>query len=228
MSVPFSKLPGRHERHLRRRLDPLFPRPVLPPVDEALLEAQRLDHEELIAFVQDLREAVAGAVRLQGNEASEVVLGLKERLEQLYERAATVAEDQSTNRAAIRKLVEVIMRSVRHAAGSDPLAQAELDQEEQARVLHFAQLERPLVADLLAPDSLVEPDELAPTLLCEPEAGLAAALVLFDAGQLAQLCIDGRALLESGDPDRARPDAWGALARMEAQLAELLADTPRN
>ncbi len=197
-------------------------------MDEALAEAQRLDHEELIAFVQDLREAVASAVRLQGNEASEVVFGLKERLEQLYERAATLAEDQSTNRAAIRKLVEVIMRSVRHAAGSDPLAQAELDQEEQARALHLAQLEQPLVADLLAPDSLIEPDELAATLLCEPEAALAAALELFDAGQLAQLCVDARVLLEARDPDRARPDAWAALARMEAQLAELLAGTPRN
>ena len=221
-------MPGRHERHLRRRLDPLFPRPVTPPVEEALLEAQRLDHEELIAFVQDLREAVAGAVRLQGNEASEVVLGLKERLEQLYERAASLAEDQSTNRAAIRKLVEVIMRSVRRAAGSDPLAQAELDQEEQARALHFAQLDHPLVADLLAPDSLVEPDELAPTLLSEPDAGLAAALMLFDASQLAQLCVDARALLGARDSERARAEAWGALARMEARLAELLASTPRN
>ena len=221
-------MPGRHERHLRRRLDPLFPRPVMPPVEEALLEAQRLDHEELIAFVQDLREAVAGAVRLQGNEPSEVVLGLKERLEQLYERAATVAEDQSTNKAAIRKLVEVIMRSVRHAAGTDPLAQAELDREEQARALHLEQLSYPLVADLLAPDSLIEPDELAATLLCEPEAGRNAAVALFDAGQLAQLCVDARLLLEAHDPDRTRPDAWDALVGMEAQLAGLLADTPRN
>lgn len=197
-------------------------------MDEALLEAQRLDHHELIAFVQDLREAVASAVRLQGNEASEVVLGLKERLEQLYERAAALAEDQSTNRAAIRKLIEVIMRSVRQAAGSDPLAQAELEQEERARALHFAQLEHPLVADLLAPDSLIEPDELAATLLCEPDAGLAAALVLLDTGQLAQLCVDARLRLEARDPDRSRPDAWAALARMEARLAELLVGAPRN
>ncbi len=63
MSVPFSQLPGRHERHLRRRLDPLFPRPVVPPVDEALREAQRLAHVELIAYEQDLRDAVAAAVR---------------------------------------------------------------------------------------------------------------------------------------------------------------------
>jgi len=200
----------------------------VPPVDEALLEAQRLDHEELIAFVQDLRNAVAAAVDLQGSGASEVVLGLKERLEQLYERAAALAEDQSTNLAALRKLIGVIMRSVRHAAGSDPLAQAELDQGEAARALHFAQLEHPLVADLLAPDSPVEADELAPALLCEAEPGLAAALLLFDAKQLAQLCVDARALLETRDPGRSRPEARARLAQMEAHLAELLAGAPRN
>ncbi len=221
-------MPGRHERHLRRCLDPLFPRPVVPPFDEALLEAQRLDHDELIAFVQDLREAVAGAVRLQGNEGSEVVLDLKERLEQLYERAAGLAEDQASNQAALRKLIDVIMRSVRHAAGNDPLAQAELDQEEAARALHFAQLAHPLVADLLDPDSLIAPDELAPALLCEPETGYAAALVLFDAGQLAQLCADARGLLEARDPDRGRPDAWDRLVEMDRQLTVLLAGTPRN
>jgi hypothetical protein len=40
--------------------------------------------------------------------------------------------------------------------------------------------------------------------------------------------VDARLLLEARDPDRARSDAWGALAGMEAQLATLLADTPRN
>jgi len=58
MRVPFSDLPGRHERHLRRRLDcRLFPRPLAELADDVLLEAQRQDHEELIAFVGDLRNA---------------------------------------------------------------------------------------------------------------------------------------------------------------------------
>ena len=39
--APFSNKPGRHERHLLRKLDnPLFPRPVIAPSDEEILEVQ--------------------------------------------------------------------------------------------------------------------------------------------------------------------------------------------
>lgn len=193
------------------------------PDDDALLEAQRRDHEELIAFVQDLRGAVQRAASLEPNADSETVLGLQEALERLFERSAALAEDQTAHKAALRRLIDVIMRTVRRAAGSDPLAQAELDQAEAGRQLHFDQLAHPVVADLLAPDSLVEADELVPTLLCESESGLAAALLLFDADQLAQLCADARALLTTRDADRQLPDAWGRLTQMEAQLSAMLA-----
>jgi hypothetical protein len=229
MRVPFSDLPGRHERHLRRRLDcRLFPRPLAELADDVLLEAQRRDHEELIAFVGDLRNAVGRAVILEASAASETVLGLKEDLERLYERSAGLAEDQTANQAALRRLVDVIMRSVRRGAGNDPLAQAEIEQGEAARALHFEQLAHPIVADLLAPDSPIEADELVPTLLCESPPGLAAALLLFDADQLAQLCVDARLVLLTHDPDRQLAAAWERLAQMEAQLGTLLVGTAEN
>lgn len=229
MRVPFSDLPGRHERHLRRRLDcRLFPRPLAELADDVLLEAQRRDHEELIAFVGDLRNAVGRAVILEASAASETVLGLKEDLERLYERSAGLAEDQTANQAALRRLVDVIMRSVRRGAGNDPLAQAEIEQGEAARALHFEQLAHPIVADLLAPDSPIEADELVPTLLCESPPGLAAALLLFDADQLAQLCVDARLVLLTRDPDRQLAAAWERLAQMEAQLGMLRVGTAEN
>jgi hypothetical protein len=229
MRVRFSDLPGRHERHLRRRLDcRLFPRPLAELADDVLLEAQRRDHEELIAFVGDLRNAVGRAVILEASAASETVLGLKEDLERLYERSAGLAEDQTANQAALRRLVDVIMRSVRRGAGNDPLAQAEIEQGEAARALHFEQLAHPIVADLLAPDSPIEADELVPTLLCESPPGLAAASLLFDADQLAQLCVDARLVLLTHDPDRQLAAAWERLAQMEAQLGTLLVGTAEN
>ena len=80
MPIPFSERPGRHERHYRRRLDnPLFNRPAVHG-DEALLEVQRLDHDELLAFITELRAAVERAVALQPREDTEVVLKLKEDL----------------------------------------------------------------------------------------------------------------------------------------------------
>jgi hypothetical protein len=229
MRVPFSERPGRHERHLRRRLDcPLAPRPAGPLDDDRLLEAQRLDHEELIAFVADLRETVAKAASVEPNAGSETVLGLKESLERLYERSAGLAEDQVAHQAVMRRLLDVIVRTLRRATGSDPLAQTELDQAEAARALHFEQLCHPLVADLLAPDSPIAADELLAALLCEPEAGLAAALVLFDADQLAQLCLDGRTLLEARDPQGALAGPRARLAQMESELAVRLAGRRSN
>ncbi len=216
MPIPFSELPGRHERHYRRRLDnPLFSRPETLD-DDALLEVQRLDHEELVAFIEALRALVQRAVALKPQEETEVVLGLKEDLERLYETAAGLADEQGANQQAIEHLLEAVMRSIRANAAGDALAARELEMEEQARRLHFELLKEPLVADLLHPESLIAPDELAATLLSESESAVAAALQLFDPAQRAELAQHARALLEARDPGHRLPQAWERLAQIEA------------
>ena len=219
MQVPFSEFPGRHERHYRRRLDNgLFPRPVQAS-DDDLLEAQRRDHEELLTFLTELREAVQAAVDLKPNEESQVILDLKERLDKLYEAASCLAEDQTGNKDALRQLIAVIMSTVRASAAGDSQAEDELQQEEVARATHFHLLEQPLVAELLNPQSLIEPDELAATLLSEQEPALKAALELFDMDQLTLLVNEAQQLLAAKDPDKAHlPKAWQRLALMEARL----------
>lgn len=188
MAIPFSERPGRHERHYRRRLDnPLFGDRTAVRMDEELLEVQRLDHEELMAFLAELRQTVQRAMQLAPNEGSEVVLGLKEHLDRLYEQSAGLAEDQRGNQAAIGELIEVIMRNVERGAAGDPQAIDELAQERRARAAHFELLRHPLVADLLHPDSTIQTDELAPSLLSSEPQALAAALELFDRDQLSAL-----------------------------------------
>jgi hypothetical protein len=88
------------------------------------------------------------------------------------------------------------MRAVWRSAGDDPLAHRELEDEEQARVIHFALLEHPLVADILHPESPIRPDELAPAILTAGEDEAAAALEIFDADQLTLLAQEGRDLVE--------------------------------
>ncbi len=215
--IPFSELPGRHERHYRRRTHPLFPRPVARVTDEELLEVQRLDHEELMAFITSLKQVVRRAVELRPSEESQVLLDLKADLEKHYELACGMADVQEDNKAAIRQLIEVIMKTIRRAAAGDPLAERELDQEAEARRLHFALLESPLVADLLHPETLIRPDELAAVVLTDPEEQVAAALELFDEVQLKELVEQARALLEeagerAGEAERAR------LAWLEARV----------
>ena len=227
MSIPFSRLPGRYERHYRRRIaNPLFPGEVVERDDATLLEMQRRDHEELIAFLDELRGTVQRAVDLRPNEGSEVVLALKEDLDRLYETSAGLADEQTDNQAAIRQLLEVIMRNVERGAAGDPRALDELRQERAARTAHFGLLASPLVADILHPNSTIAAAELAPTLLSEDEPAVAAALQLFDLAQLAQLLADARQCLATCPAPPA--GARGRLEQIAAQLARLRQSTAVN
>lgn len=200
MRLLFSELPGRHERYLvRKHNNPLFSESERTLTSNQLNEAQRLDHEELVAYIGELRKLVGEAVALGPHEQSEVILELKERLDQYYERACRLADDQTPNKEAIRKLVSVIMHTVIKGAGNDALAQKQLEHEEQARRTHYALLEHPLVADLLDPQSLIREHELLPTLLSVDQAEFEAAVTLFDPVQLADLCKQGEQLLAGFD-----------------------------
>ena len=203
MQVAFSKRPGRHERHFKRCIDnPLMPRPVSSYSDEDLLEVQRLDHEELLAYLDELRNTVQRAVNLKPNEESQVVLDLKADLERLYETACGLADDHSDNKTAIRQLISVIMNTIRSGAQGDPLAEKELEQELQAREVHFQLLEYPLVADLLHPESIIKEDELIPVLLTAAEDQFEQALKLFDEEQVALMRDGAKSLLENRASDR--------------------------
>jgi len=220
MAISFSQRPGRHERHYLRRIgNPLFPDSPARPDDAALLEAQRLDHEELLAFLGDLRATVRRAAELQPNEVSEVILEIKEHLDRLYEMSAGLAEDHGHNQAALAQLLEVIMRNVERGAAGDPQALEELAQERLARAAHFALLASPLVADLLHPQSAIGAADLAPTLLSATEDELAPALQLFDLEQTIQLYSDARECLAAHA--QAPAAARDRCAQIEARIAEL-------
>ena len=220
MTIPLSERPGRHERHYRRRLDnPLFGARATVHNDDELLEMQRLDHEELLAFLAELRGTVQRAMALAPNEGSEVVLDLKERLDRLYEQSAGLAEDQQDHQAAIGQLIEIIMRNVERGAAGDPHAIDELAQERLARAAHFELLRHPLVADLLHPDSTIQTEELAPSLLTADPQALAAALELFDRDQLSELHVLAQQTL--ADCPEAPSSASDRLAEIAARLERL-------
>lgn len=197
MKLHFSQNPGRRERHLLRKKDNLlFAQQQRTISKDSLEEAQRLDHEELSAFITEFRKLIHEAVKLQPNADSGLVLSLKERLDKSYEQSAGLADDQRETQEAIVKLSNVIMAAVRKGADNDQTALLELTQEEMARSAHFELLQYPLVADLLAPDSPIGAEELAATLLSAPKEEFEAALSLFDDDQLVLLQRDAEALLE--------------------------------
>ena len=219
--VPFSERPGRHERHFRRRMNPLFPRPVSGYTDEDILRVQRLDHEELLAFVVSLRGLVRRAVQLKPNEETQVILDLKGELEKHYETACALADEQGGNKQAIVQLIEVIMNSIRRNASADPLAERELAQEAEARRQHFAMLETPLVADLLHPQTLIEADELVPVFLTDPEEQVLVALKLFDLPQLQQLVREAETCLQTKKTAAITAEETRRLALLRSRLEEV-------
>ncbi|MEJ2608603.1 MAG: hypothetical protein P8179_00650 [Candidatus Thiodiazotropha sp.] len=217
MNLLFSELPGRHERHLLRKFNNLlFPEEKRQLTQEQLTDAQRLDHEELVAYIEELRKLVGEAVALGPHEQSDIILELKERLDKAYETSCRLADDQTPNKQAIKKLVEVIMQAVWKGAGNDTLAHQELKQEEEARRIHFELLETPLVADLLDPQSLILKDELLPVLLSAKQAEFEAAVIIFDPQQLTELCQQGEVFFNQAGEG----DAWQvAQARFKALKA---------
>lgn len=195
MLIQPSEHPGAHERHLwRKHQNPLFPAYVAD--DHALLDAQRQDYDARQAFNQEFRALLQAVGNLGNHSDSDTLLQLKERLDRAYEMACGLGDDQNEAKAAIRKLLRLIMTGIRKGAGDDLHAQMELDQEEMAREAHFALLEAKLVADLLNPTSPIQPDELVPTLLCSPKEELSLALQMFDAMQLPAILNQGASLLE--------------------------------
>jgi hypothetical protein len=176
--------PGSFERHLLRKVDnPLFTE-ATELNDDTLEEAQRQDHDIIVQFMQVFQETLEQTIALKGNEESDIVLGLKDKLDKLYEQSSAVGDDQIKIREGIIKLLHVIMMSVRKGAGDDAHAHQELDQEEQARKAHFALLESSLVADLLNPVSPIAENELVPVLLSSEKEALALAVQLFDQDQI--------------------------------------------
>jgi hypothetical protein len=218
MDLPFSHKPGRRERHLRRRHEnPLFAWPLREVAPEDLLAAQKADHEEMETFRETFRAVVQRAVELPPNAGSDEVLALKEDLERHYEQSCGLPGDHTGEQQAIGKLVALIMREVRRAAGDDHLARQELRDEEEARTIHYRLLKQPLVADVLHPESPIGTDELAPAALSAAHDELDALLEVLDADQRTLLALQGRALL-----DRLKAAAV-ELPDAEARLARILA-----
>lgn len=196
MELPFTDHPGRRERHLQRQHEnPLFQLPPRKVTPEALLAAQKADHEDLEAFRETFKAVIEQAVELPPDAGSDAVLSLKEGLEERYEQSFALPAEMREERAALKRLIGLIMKALWRQAAEDPVAHQELSDEETAREIHFALLEQPLVADLLHGDSCIAPEELAPALLASSDAEVEAACELFDGPQLAQLVRDGEALL---------------------------------
>lgn len=216
MPLNFSQRPGCRERDLQRRQDnPLYPEALRRVTADQLQAAQAEDAEEVTRFGKAFQALFEKAANLEANVQSDVILELKQGADQLYEQAAGLAGDNSQAQQSLVKLIDALMRAVRAGAGNDPQALSEIAQETEARQMHMALLEYPLIADLLRPDSPIDADGLAPALLSSEAAELELALQLFDTEQILLLHANAQAVLEASRKEgHELPEAWQRLQQI--------------
>jgi len=210
MNMNFSPSPGPHERHLKRRLlNPLFPKPETEVTQADVDNAQRKDEEDLLTFMTHFQSVVQRTTELGSNSESDIVLQLKEQLDECYATSCAMPGDHNNLKVAIKKLITAMMTAIRKGAEDDPVALKKLDDEEIARELHNDFHERKLIADLMLENSPILENELTPTLLNEEEDDLDAALQLFSIEQLNLIAQDAQTLLEKLRQDGHEiPYAW--------------------
>jgi len=220
MTMNFSPTPGPHERHLKRRLlNPLFPKPEREFVQQDIDDAQKKDEENLLSFMTHFQSVVQKTTQLGLNSESDVVLEIKEQLDECYATSCAMPGNHENLKVAIKKLITAIMSAIRKGAADDPVALQKLDEEDVARELHNELHERKLIADLMLENTPILENELTPTLLNEEADDLDAALPLFSAEELGLIVQTAQALLEKLRQEGYEiPVAWERFQQMKQAL----------
>ena len=229
MSLQFNTESGPHERQLRRKYNnPLFAEAGEGITQQDLEKARQEDQAELRQFLEDFQSLVQQAVELKPNTDSQIILEMKESLDQCYTRCCAMPGEHPEIKKAINQLIQVIMKAVRMGAANDPMALQKLDEEDIARRTHQELHTHLLIVDLLLPDSPISEAELLPTLLGETHDAVQATLPLFDPEQLRLLYETGKNLLEHlKNNGHDLPLAWANLELFEHSLLEAT-DTSTN
>jgi hypothetical protein len=229
MNPFFSDKPGRRERHLKRRFkNRLFPEDARRVDQAAVNQAREQDEQELLAFSKAYQQVLKTIAELSGNVDSQIILDLKDRIDRLYEQVCGLGGDRSSERDGLTRLHRVISQAIRDGASADPQAMAKLDEEAQAHELHWKLLDHAIVADLLYPDSPINPDELIPALLSEDADAFANAITIFDDNQRQVVLAHALKLLEGREEDRALDEARARVRYLEQLAADDAGTTPAH
>lgn len=191
----FNDQPGMYERHLRRKVNnPLFVDSDMSQQD--ILDARERDERELEEFMQDFHALARDASQLDATTDIEVLIALKTRLDQCYERCCGQMGRHDEIMEGLSNLIDSIMKAVIRSSASDQQALTRLDEEVEARKQHFSILTYPLIVDMLRPDSPLGAEDLIPSLLSADEKEALTAAGLFTEEQRVLICQQGQALLD--------------------------------
>jgi hypothetical protein len=229
MNPLFSDKPGRRERHLKRKFKNRLFTEDARRVDQAMVnQAREQDEQELLAFSEAYQQVLKTISELSGNVDSQIILDLKDRIDRLYEQVCGLGGNRSQERDGLTRLHRVISQAIREGASADPQALAKLDEEAQAHELHWRLLDQAIVADLLYPDSPINPDEMIPALLSQDADAFAEAVTIFDDAQRQVVLVHARKLLEGTEEDRALDGARERVRYLEQLATDDPGETPAH
>lgn len=222
MTMNFSPTPGPHERHLKRRLlNPLFLKPENEVTQQDVEDAQKKDEQNLMDFMLHFQSVVQKTTELGTSSESDIVLEIKEQLDECYATSCAMPGDHTNLKTAVKKLISAIMAAIRKGAADDATALKKLNEEDVARELHNELHERKLIADLMLQNSPILENELTPTLLNEEADDLDAALPLFSTEELGLIAKTAQALLEQLRQDGHEiPHAWERFQQIKQALED--------
>lgn len=222
--MSFIEFPGAHERQLQRKhkQPSLFGTTQAAITADMVLMARQQDTTEAEKFMTSFRSVVERAVSLKPNEQSDVILELKEELDQHYQHCCSLQGDMQPIKKALRTLIQAIMTAVRSGAGNDVTAQAKLNEEDTAREEHFRLQELTFITDMMREEKSIPADELALTLITEPMNVVTEALELFQAQDIATLITELHEKFSSLDDETIKPyqDKMEAIANKLTQSAD--------
>lgn len=195
---------GAFERQLLRQKDnPLFPGKARNISSLDLESAREKDRLHQLEVVREFEQLMQEASHLASQVESQILLDLKEKADKLYERFAAMGEEKKPYQQALVRLTEILMKTIRQAAGDDPMAMQQLAMEVEARKMHYEVLSHPLLADMISPAQVIAPEYLVPTLLSETRADLGKMALLFEPAQLQEIVKQATELLDkhAGEED---------------------------
>ena len=219
MPLIFSKQPGPRERQLQRKHNnPLFVSSKTITQQDIQIALQQ-DQKALQSFMEQFRELVQRAVKLDKNVERDVILMLKAQSEQLYGVCTGLPGDQTIVLEALKKLINAISKTLHSVTDDEPHAIEKLREDDEYTALHLQLCNQIIVSDILNPDEIISSDELLPTLLSESESGMQAALMLFPPERLALIVEEGKKLLKQIKTEGYNlPLSWQRLTQMENWL----------
>ena len=221
MTLNFSAQPGPRERQLQRKWNnPLYGDAGATITEQDILKAQQQDLLAMQIFMEQFKELVQQAVKLDANVESDVVLLLKAQLEQQYAVCTGLPGQPAAIQDAIKKLIKAISTTLWNTSKDDPHALEKLSKDEEHTRLHLHLCDYLIVSDILNHDEIISNNELVPTLLNESEDALQAALALFPPERIEIIVEEGQNLLQKIETEgHSLPAAWQSLAQMESWLA---------